>query len=64
MKRFWFLAFLALAGCGDAFSLVCDAAGFGVIETGPAEYPSSSAIVPAPLPPRSTRPAPGAGRSR
>lgn len=35
-----------------------------VIETGPVEYPSSSAVVPAPLPPRSTRPAPGAGRSR
>lgn len=29
-----------------------------IIETGPAEYPSSSAVVPAPLPPRSTRPAP------
>lgn len=64
MRRALLALCLLLCGCGDAFVLVCDALGYQIVETGPAAYPSSSVVVPEPLPPRSTRPAPGARRSR
>lgn len=54
----------ACVGCGPAFTAEEEPEDDEVIilETGPAVYPSSSVVAPPPLPPRSSRPAPGRSR--
>lgn len=51
----------ACVGCGPAFTAADETDGDEevlILQTGVAVYPSPSVVVPKPLPPRSTRPAP------
>lgn len=58
---------LTCGGCVAPFTLLEETEPVGeatAADPTEAVYPSSSAVVPVPLPPRSMRPGPGQGRSR